>query len=174
MKYIILISILLISSCSNQSLENYKSENPKLNLRTFFNGKLFAQGIVQDRSGKVIQRFDVDINASWKDNQGIIDEKFSYSDNTKSERVWKLTEKTPFKYEGTAHDVIGVANGEVSGNAFLFEYRLNVPVGDTTYSINFEDWMYLLDQKTLLAKASMTKWGFRVGEVTLVMTKKDN
>ena len=174
MKLIIPFLFVILTSCSNQSLDNYKDENPKLNLRTFFNGKLSAQGIVQDRSGKVIKRFDVDIMASWKDNEGVIDEKFVYSDNTKSERVWKLTEKAPSKYEGRAHDVIGVAFGEVSGNAFLFEYNLDVPVGDSTYKIHFEDWMYLLDQKTLLAKTAMTKWGFKVGEVTIVMIKRDN
>lgn len=174
MKFLILALLLTLVSCSNQSLDNYKDENPKLNLRTFFNGKIYAQGIVQDRSGKVIKRFNVDINASWEGDVGTIDEKFVYSDNTRSARVWKLTEKNLSHYEGRAHDVIGVAEGEVKGNAFLFEYKLNVPVGDSTYSIHFEDWMYLLDQKTLLARTAMTKWGFDVGEITIIMTKKDN
>lgn len=173
MKTILFAALLTIISCSNQRLENYKDQEPKLNLRSFFNGKLFAQGIVQDRSGAVIKRFDVDINASWKGNECTIDEKFNYSDNTKGARIWKLTETSPFKYEGRAHDVIGVAKGEVAGNTFFFEYYLDVPVGDTSYKIHFEDWMYLLDKNTLLARTAMTKWGIKVGEVTIIMTKKD-
>jgi hypothetical protein len=45
-------------------------------------------------------------------------------------------------------------------------------VGDTTYEVNFEDWMYLLDKNTLLARSYMNKWGFDLGEVTIVMNKK--
>jgi hypothetical protein len=173
MKIIITVILLTLISCSNQSLNNYENEMPKLDLREFFKGKIYAQGIVQERSGLVIKRFDVDIQASWKDNVCTLDEKFNYSDKTKSTRVWKLRETAPFKYEGLAHDVIGVAKGFVAGNTFYFQYNLDVPVGDKNYNIHFEDWMYLLDKKTLLARSYMTKWGFRVGEVTLVMTKKD-
>ena len=52
-----------------------------------------------------------------------------------------------------------------------FEYDLNLPVDDTTYVVNFEDWMFLMDENTLLSRSYMSKWGFDVGEVTLVMTK---
>jgi len=173
MKILMCLLILVSTSCSVQTLQDYREEAPKLDLREFFNGKIYAQGIVQERSGKVIKRFDVDINASWKENICTLDEKFTYSDNTKSTRIWKLSEISPSKYEGRAGDVIGVAQGEVAGNTFFFQYNLNLPVGDSEYNIHFEDWMYLLDKKTLLARSYMTKWGFRVGEVTIVMTKKD-
>lgn len=174
MKIIIALMLLTFISCSNQSLNSYKNEDPKIDLREFFNGKIYAQGIVQDRSGAVIKRFDVDIQGSWKDNVCTLVEKFNYSDKTKSTRIWTLTEIGPSKYEGRAGDVIGVAQGEVAGNTFFFQYNLDVPVGDSQYKVHFEDWMYLLDKNTLLARSYMTKWGFRVGEVTIVMTKKDN
>lgn len=172
MRTILLLTLFALVSCSNQTLSQYQNETPKLNLREFFNGKILAQGIVQDRSGKVIKRFDVDIHASWEGNVCTLDEKFIYSDNTKSTRVWKLSETGPAKYEGRAHDVIGVAQGEVSGNAFFFQYNLDLPVGEDSYKIHFEDWMYLLNKKTLLARSYMTKWGFRVGEVTIIMIKE--
>ena len=173
MKFLMCLMMLIFTSCSGQSLQDYRDETPKLDLREFFNGKIHAQGLVQERSGKVIKRFDVDINASWKDNVATLDEKFTYSDDTKSTRVWTLSEISPSKYEGRAGDVIGVAHGEVVGNTFFFQYNLNLPVGNNEYEIHFEDWMYLLDKKTLVARSFMTKWGFRVGEVTIVMTKKD-
>lgn len=170
-----LMIILLVStfvSCSSQKLNDYSNENPKLNLREFFNGNIRALGIVQDRSGKVIKRFEVDIQASWNGNVGTLDEKFQYSDNTKSTRVWTLNEVAPNKYEATAGDVIGIAKGETSGNAFFLEYYLDLPVGDSSYKIHFEDWMYLVDKNTLLARTYMSKWGVKVGELTIVMTKK--
>lgn len=173
-KTILMLLSFLLVSCSGQSLNNYANETPTLNLRSFFNGKIEAQGIVQDRSGKVIKRFNVDINASWKGDVGTIDEKFVYSDSTTGARVWTLKEVSPQSFEGRAHDVIGTALGNVKGNTFFFEYKLDVPVGNSNYSIHFEDWMYLLNEKTLMARTKMTKWGFGVGEVTIIMNKKDN
>jgi hypothetical protein len=173
MKNLMLLVILIISSCSNHNVSNYQNEMPKLNLHEFFNGKIYAQGVVQDRSGKVIKRFDVDMDASWTGNICTLDEKFNYADKTKSSRIWKLKEIDPFKYEGQASDVRGIAHGEVAGNTFYFQYNLDLAVGDSHYDVHFEDWMFLLDKKTLLARSYMTKWGFKVGEVTIVMNKMD-
>ena len=57
-------------------------------------------------------------------------------------------------------------------DAFYFEYILDLPVDDTTYKVNFKDWMFLLDKNTLIARSYMSKWGFYLGEVTIVMNKK--
>ncbi|MAW06432.1 MAG: hypothetical protein CL918_07835 [Deltaproteobacteria bacterium] len=172
MRIFCIFFLLLLSSCTDHSIKSYSGEEPKINLREFFNGDIYALGIVQDRSGHVIKRFKVDIKASWKGDKAILDEKFVYSDGTKSERIWELEEVGIAKYEGRAKDVIGIANGETAGNVFYFVYDLDLPVGDTTYKVNFEDWMYLLDKDTLLARSYMNKWGFDLGEVTIVMNKK--
>lgn len=164
--------ILILSSCTDHTIKYYSGEEPKINLREFFNGEIYALGIVQDRSGRVIKRFKVNILASWDGKNALLDEKFVYSDGTKSERIWKLKEVGNSKYEGRASDVTGIATGETAGNVFYFEYDLDIVVDDTTYNVNFEDWMYLLDKDTLLARSYMTKWGFDVGEVTIVMNRK--
>ena len=172
MRIFLIIFLLLLSACSDHSIKSYSGEEPKINLREFFDGDIYALGIVQDRSGQVIKRFKVDIKAYWNGNKAILDEKFVYSDGTKSSRVWELKEIGASKYEGRADDVVGIASGETAGNTFYFEYDLDLPVGDTKYKVNFEDWMYLLDKNTLLARSYMNKWGFNLGEVTIVMNKK--
>ena len=173
MRIFYIILLLLLPSCSDHSIKSYSGEEPKLNLREFFDGYIYALGIVQDRSGKVIKRFKVDIKAYWEGEKAILDEKFIYSDGKKSSRVWELNEIGRSKYEGRANDVVGIATGETAGNTFYFEYDLDLLVGDTTYKVNFEDWMYLLDEKTLLARSYMNKWGFDLGEVTIVMNKRE-
>ena len=40
------------------------------------------------------------------------------------------------------------------------------------YEVQFDDWMYLVDEKVMLNKAEMSKFGIRLGEVTLSFTKK--
>ena len=78
MRIFLIIFLLLLSACSDHSIKSYRGEEPMINLREFFDGDIYALGIVQDRSGQVIKRFKVDIKASWKDDIATLDEKFVY------------------------------------------------------------------------------------------------
>jgi hypothetical protein len=40
-----------------------------------------------------------------------------------------------------------------------------------TYDVQFDDWMYLMDDRVMLNKAVMSKFGLRLGEVTLTFVK---
>jgi hypothetical protein len=40
------------------------------------------------------------------------------------------------------------------------------------WEVQFDDWMYLMDERVMLNKARMSKWGFHLGEVTLSFTKR--
>jgi hypothetical protein len=103
---------------------------------------------------------------------GVLDEDFTYSDGTKQKRIWTLTELSPGRYSGTASDVIGEAVGEMAGNALNWRYTLALPVDGTTYHVQFNDWMYLMDDKVMLNKAAMSKFGIYLGEVTLAFYKR--
>jgi hypothetical protein len=37
--------------------------------------------------------------------------------------------------------------------------------------VQFDDWMFLIDDKVMLNRAVMSKFGVRLGEVTLSFTK---
>jgi hypothetical protein len=37
--------------------------------------------------------------------------------------------------------------------------------------VQFDDWMYLMDGRVMLNRAAMSKFGFRLGEVTLAFSK---
>ena len=53
------------------------------------------------------------------------------------------------------------------GNAFQWAYTLKLPVDGKVYEVQFDDWMYLMDERILLNRASMSKFGFHLGDVTL-------
>jgi hypothetical protein len=158
--------------CSSTTIKDYQKEVPKLVMEEYFNGSLEAHGIFQDRSGLVVKRFKVIMNCSWKDGVGTLDEDFVYSDGTKSRRVWTLTKIAENKFKGTASDVIGEAYGEVAGNAFQWNYTLDLPVGEKTIHVQFDDWMYLMDNRVMLNKSKMSKFGIYLGEVTLAFVKQ--
>jgi len=161
-----------LSGCAANGVEQYRGEQPALDLQTYFNGTLDAWGIFQGRSGEVKKRFHVVIDARWTGDVGVLDENFKWSDGTTSRRVWTLTRQADGTFRGKADDVIGEAVGEVAGNTLRWRYVLALPVDGTVYQVSFDDCMFLIDDKVMLNRARMSKWGFDLGEVTLSFSKR--
>ena len=163
---------LAVSGCAGPSVNDYASEQPALDLRRYFNGIVDAWGIFTDRSGKVVKRFTVVMHCSWNGEQGVLDEDFVYSDGTTQKRIWTLTHLGDGRFSGQAGDVIGSAEGHTRGNAFNWRYTMALPVSGQTWHVQFDDWMYLMNEQVMLNKASMSKFGIFLGEVTLSFTKR--
>ncbi len=162
---------LALSGCASQNIEQYADARPSLDLAHYFNGRVIAHGIFQNRSGQVVRRFTVDMDGRWNGNQGVLDERFTYSDGKQERRLWRLTKHADGRYSGTADDVVGTATGRAVGNAFQWAYTLRLPVDDSVYDVQFDDWMYLMDERVMLNRATMSKFGIRLGEVTLSFQK---
>ena len=161
----------VLTGCAGPAPADYAAEKPVLDLRTYFNGELVAHGVFTDRSGKVARRFVVQMTGTWNGNQGVLDERFTYSDGKTERRVWRLTELGGGRFEGRADDVVGVAQGVAAGNALNWRYTLALPVDGKVVEVQFDDWMYLMDERVMLNKAVMSKFGVRLGEVTLSFYK---
>jgi len=166
------IGVLTLAACASVDVEEYAGNSPRLVPETFFNGKLEAHGIVKDRSGKVIRYFNADIDASWDDGVGTLDERFVFDDGERQTRVWKLSKTTGNEYLATAGDVIGDGKMRVSGNALFLDYVLRIPYDGDTIDLRIDDRMYQVSDKVLLNESIMTKVGFDVGEITLVIIKQ--
>jgi len=162
----------VLTACSTPQIQDYAKEKPALELDKYFNGKVDAYGVFTDRSGKVVKRFTVDMTCTWQGEKGVLDELFTYSDGTKQQRIWRLTRHADGRFTGTADDVVGIANGQQRGNAFYWSYTLALPVDGNIINVQFDDWMYLMNDKVMLNKASMSKWGVGLGEVTLSFVKR--
>ncbi|CAG0952556.1 hypothetical protein BURK2_00280 [Burkholderiales bacterium] len=163
---------LALSACAGVPVEKYRQEQPQLDLARYFDGTIDGWGMFQNRSGEVIKRFHVVIEARWQGDTGTLDEKFRWSDGSESRRVWTIVREAPGRYRGSADDVIGTALGEAAGNALRWRYVLALPVDGKTYHVDFDDWMFLMDEQVMLNRSVMSKWGFRLGEVTLSFRKR--
>lgn len=163
---------LTLGGCASQSIESYATQKPALDLTQYFNGTLDAYGVFTDRSGAVIKRFTVVMNCSWQGDEGVLDEDFTYSDGTTQKRIWRLTRLADGRFTGRADDVMGTAQGQTRGNTFYWTYTMSLPVDGKVYEVQFDDWMYLMTDKVMLNKATMSKFGVRLGEVTLSFTKR--
>ncbi len=161
-----------LSACTSVSVEDYADNKPQIVVEEFFNGKLLAQGIVKDRGGKVIRYFSASIDASWRDGIGTLDERFVFDDGERQTRVWTLKPGVDNTYVASAGDVIGEGEMRVAGNSVFLDYVLRVPYNGDSIDLRIDDRMYLVSERVLLNESIMTKWGFEVGSIMLVIQKQ--
>jgi hypothetical protein len=159
----------LLTGCSAIDIKQYSSNQPALDLYSFFHGQTKGWGIVQDRKGRLTRQFLVAITGTVdRDGSLTLVENFDWSDGEKSQRTWILTRVDEHSYTGRADDVINSASGTLYGNVLNWQYVLNLKLDGTVWKISFDDWMFLVDDSLLLNKATMSKFGFKVGEITIV------
>jgi hypothetical protein len=165
----------LLGGCAAVTPAAYRDQTPTLALEQYFNGPLSADGLVFNRSGKVVKRFHVDMVGRWTGDDGTLTEHFTYADGSKSERVWHLRRLAGAdgkrSYVGTAADVVGTARGYAEGNAFNWHYTLALPVDGRTYQMQMDDWMYLMNEHVLLNRTEMRKFGLRFASIVIAFHK---
>ena len=160
----------LLAGCS-VSLDDYDASSPEFDLKTYFSGDVTAWGIVQDYSGAVVRRFCVDIVGTWDGNNGQLHETFFYNDGEQQIRIWNLQIASDGSVTGSAGDVIGQASGAANGMSFNWKYTLSVPVGDSTYNLAVDDWMYMMDKNRMMNRSYMSKFGINVAEISIFFDK---
>lgn len=172
MKILAILAVIMLTGCMGTSLKDYQGTEPKADIKTYFTGPIKAWGIVQDWRGKVVSRFDVDMVGSWEGDKGKLEEEFRYYDGSTQQRTWHITKLDDGSYEGTASDIIGTAKGAQEGSAVNWHYSMDVPVGDTTYRLKFDDWMWQMNDGVLVNRSYLKKFGITVAELTLFMQKQ--
>jgi len=168
-----LFVIILLNSCSGNNMKplDFKDQEPRLIIEEFLSGNVKAWGILQNRSGKVTRQFSADLDGKWDGKNLILDEKFTWNDGEIQKRQWTINKIDENNYEGTAGDVAGKAKGYSYGPAFKFEYVLLVPIKGKKIKIKFDDWIFKQDSKVAINRAVMTKFGFKVAELTVMFVK---
>ncbi|WP_020682558.1 DUF3833 domain-containing protein [Marinobacterium rhizophilum] len=154
-------------------IKQFHDATPRLKLESYFEGRVLAWGSFEDRFGTVRRQFFVEIEGRWDGTELVLHEDFSYSDGEQQTRIWSIRPNGADGYIGRADDVIGVARGQVAGNALNWQYDMELPVGDRQWRVHFDDWMLLQPGGVMLNRAQVSKWGLRIGEVRLFFIKPE-
>jgi len=85
--------------------------------------------------------------------------------------VWRIKALGEGRYSGTAGDIIGTADGQSSGSALRWKYDMLLPVDGDEYQVHFDDWMFLVNDNTIMNQSDIIKFGITVAQVTLVIQK---
>ena len=167
-----LILFFILTGCANtMKPTDFKDQKPRLIIEDYLSGNVKAWGVLQNRSGKVTRQFKADLNGKWDGSQLILDEVFNRTDGEKQTRQWTMKKIDAHHYEATASDVVGTAKGFSYGPVFKLEYVLLVPVNGKNIKIKFDDWIFMQDERVAINRATMTKFGIKVAELTVMFVK---
>ena len=167
----LIFTIFLLAGCTKMKIEDFDNTLPQFVLEDYFIGKNKAWGMFEDRFGRITRQFVVDITGSLEGDELTLREDFIYNDGETETRTWVLKRTSATTYEGTTENVIGIAKGTINGNAFNWVYDFNLAVGDSIWKVKFDDWMILQPDGVLLNKATVTRWGFKLGTVYISFSK---
>ena len=169
----IIITALIKSNLFNDNMkpEDFKDTEPEIKIEKYFEGQVKAWGILQDRKGRVTRQFEANMLGKFENNILTLEEDFFWKDGETQRRVWKIKKIDEHNYIGTAPDVVGEAKGVSYGSAFKFEYNLMIPFKGKNIKIRFDDWIFKQDEKVAINRATLTKFGFKVGELTVFFEK---
>lgn len=165
------LSLVLLSACSTPDISLYAKNTPKFDLQGFFSGPLTAHGILKNRSGEVIRYFNATLEGSWEDGVGTLAEVFVFDDGEIQNRTWIMTPDEQGNYTATANDVVGSGEVNIQGNALFMKYVLQVPYKGRILDINVDDRMYMVKDDVVMNESIMTKFGFEVGYLSIVIQK---
>ncbi|WP_439134880.1 DUF3833 domain-containing protein [Pseudomaricurvus sp.] len=166
------ILLTLISGCARQDITQYQNNQPAFEPEAFFQGNLSAHGVLKDRGGNVTRYFSATIEAHWENGVGTLEERFEFNDGEIQYRTWTLTPTSDNTFDATAGDVIGTGSGQVSGNALNLKYVLEVDYNDSPLQLSVDDWMWRVDDNTVINHSALSKWGIDVGSIQLVIQKR--
>ncbi|WP_417451318.1 DUF3833 domain-containing protein [Kordiimonas sp.] len=173
-KILLFFCTLTLSACGvSMKEEDFRATQPILVLEEYFKGETTAYGFFEDRFGNIRNQFKVDITGTWDGTTLILDENFIYNDGSTEFRRWDITKTGENTYTGTTENAIGEASGRTSGNSFHWKYKFNLNVGDSIWKVKFDDWMFLQGQENLLNKATVYRWGLKIGTVFIAFNKTE-
>jgi hypothetical protein len=147
--------------------EDFAGQGPTLRLETYFLGTTRGWGIFEDRFGNLRRQYTIDIVGRMDDDVLLLAESYIYTDGETGVRNWRIRCVGTNGYEAEADDLVGKAVGSVYGNVLNWRYRIDLNAGSSVWRVGFDEWMYLQEDDVLISRASVTRFGFRIGTVSL-------
>lgn len=154
---------------SAQSPDSYSETTPAFDIRRHLSGPIQCDGVIYGPLGRVSSRFVAEMNGVWDGESGKIAERFQYSSGQTQLREWRLVMGENGRFTATADDILGVGTGVQKGASVQIKYRIRLPESAGGHVLSVTDWMYLLDNGSIINRSQMRKFGLKVAELVATM-----
>lgn len=156
-----------------QRPDDYAAQSPAFDIRAQLDGPILCEGVIYGPTGRVASRFVADMQASWDGDRGHMTEDFTYDNGTKQARAWDLTVLSDGTIRAEAEDIVGTGRGVQKGAGVMLRYRLRLPEASGGHVLDVTDWMYLMQNGTIINRSQFRKFGVTVAELVATMRPAD-
>ena len=155
----------------SQKPEDLAGKGPEFELREHLKGPILCEGVIFGPTGKVSSRFTADMHATWDGNVGVMTEHFRYDSGDTQDRAWRLTLGNDGAIKAEADDVVGTGTGQQTGAGVQLKYKIKLPEASGGHVLDAVDWMYLVDNGTIINRSQFRKAGIKVAELVATMRR---
>lgn len=155
-----------------QAPEDYAGQGPEFDIRTHLSGPIQCEGVIYGPTGRVASRFVADMDAKWDGETCILTEAFRYDNGSTQDRCWTLTLDNKGRIAATAPDLIGEGSGSQRGPGVRLQYRIQLPKASGGHVLDVTDWMYLIENGSIINRSQFRKFGIQVAELVATMRPK--
>ncbi|NBZ87567.1 DUF3833 domain-containing protein [Stagnihabitans tardus] len=152
----------------SQRPADHATLSPAFDPRKHLNGPILCEGVVYGPLGRVSSRFVAHMEGRWEGNRAVLSERFFYDSGRTQDREWRLTLGNQ-GLVAEADDLVGPGRGVVSGNAVQMKYRIRLAPEAGGHVLDVVDWMYLMDNGTIMNRSQFRKFGIKVAELIATM-----
>ncbi|MCC1482382.1 DUF3833 domain-containing protein [Roseibaca sp. Y0-43] len=156
-----------------QKPQDYAGQEPRFDLRQHLSGPMTCEGVIYGPMGRVSSRFTADMEGRWDGNKGVLAEHFRYDSGTVQDREWRLSIGNDGRIRAEADDLVGHGQGTAEGSALQLRYTIRLPESAGGHALDVTDWLYLVDDKTIVNRSQFRKFGIKVAELVATMRKVD-
>ena len=148
------------------------NQDHTFDLLGFLDGPVRAWGVFEDRGGRVRRRFVADLVGRGDGTRFVIDEEFRFDDGTVEQRQWQFERGEGGAFHATATDVIGQAEGRGDAGGARLRYQFRLDIKGRSRIVDFDDRFYPIDGGRIINRATVSKFGVRLGELTILFERR--
>ena len=158
---------LLLCACGGPDLARIGGDAPSFDPLLFFTGHTRSWGVLEDRSGAPSGVVTTDCLGTLE-NDGTLRmvQHLTMPDGGVTERTWHLRPDGIGSWQATANDMVGTAEGSSHGRVFHWDWTLATRPGDPLFDVTMSQWMYGLQDGSMLNRTQISKLGVILAEVT--------
>ena len=154
-----------------QTPQDYAGMEPAFDIRQHLSGPMTCEGVIYGPMGRITSRFTANMHGHWDGDSGRLEEHFRYDSGTVQDREWRLRLQSDGRIRAEADDLVRAGIGTQKGAAVRLLYTIRLPESAGGHALDVTDWLYLVDDKTIVNRSQFRKYGIKVAELVATMRK---
>jgi len=163
-----LLAILLFQNFVLLPDANDESSIP-LDIKEFYDGKIYGWGTLENWIGQETNTFLMEVDATWQDGKGFVDERYNFLNGDKIRRLWTINKTNDRDFIIKAPDIQGAVEGVSIKGGYDIHFSF-IPQG-TEMHVTAHKKFRVSSFGTAMVEIVFRKFGFKIAKLKIALIK---